>query len=396
MPTPEKHARLGPSSADRWLHCTPSVRLAETTTQEPSEYAEAGRVAHAIAELKARKQFVEPMSPRTLNARLKKLQEDLHYDKEMLPGADLYLDTLKEHAMTFSSPPFVTLESWVPLTSYTPEPDGGGTADCIMIGDTVLWVHDYKYGKGIPVSAEQNPQMMLYALGALQLYAPIYGSAIQTIRMSIIQPRLNNISDWSISREELEIWGKEVVVPAAAKAWAGEGEPTPDLKEGGGYCRFCGVKSTCRARAENALSLEQFKQSLPPLLSDAEVADALTRSASLISWRNDVADYALKACLEGREIPGYKAVEGRGSRIWKELDRAFETLTGNGVDAALLWERKPVTPPGLEKALGKKAFEEVSKDLVEKQPGKPTLVPKTDPRPPYNAAQIAFGAEGES
>ena len=393
MPTPEYHALLSPSSAARWLNCPASVRLSESIPEETSSYSEAGRLAHSIAELKARKKFFAT-SKRSFTSQLNKLQANPLYEKVMDDHTDAYVDELTEHAMTFKEPPFIALETEVPIGLITGEKKGdgnpsGGTADCIQIGEGVLWVTDYKNGSGIPVSAEDNPQMKLYALGALALYRPFYGDTLHTVRMTIEQPALNNISTWETTREDLEAWGRDVVAPAAALAWAGEGEPNP-----GEWCKshFCPVRAACRARANNALSLEEFKRSLPETLSPTETADVLRRGELLAAWYSDVKDYALDELLKGNDIPGYKVVEGRGSREWDDLDAAFADLAAQGVEEAMLWERKPVTPPALEKALGKKSFEETAGNHVVKKSGKPALAPESDKRPPYNPALAAFGA----
>lgn len=402
MPTPEYHALLAPSSAARWLECPPSVRLGEHAPETASEHAEKGRLAHSIAELKARKKFY-PMGPRTYGSQLKKLQADPHYEKVMDGYTDLYLETLEQHAMTFVTSPFTALELSVPVGVFTGEKkeDGSpatGTADCVQIGEGVLWVTDYKNGSGVPVSAEDNPQMKLYALGALEAYRPFYGDSIRLVRTTIVQPALHSISDWEISRKNLEIWARDVLTPASALAWAGEGEQKP-----GDWCRFCPVAPTCRARTNDALALEAaFGLGLPaglpgaaknspgPLLTDTEVGDALTRGTLLAAWYSDLKDYALSACLARKEIPGFKVVEGRGSREWDDLDAAFMDLAAKGVAEALLWERRPVTPPALEKSLGKKEFAEAAQEHVVKKPGRPALAPENDPRPAYNAAATAF------
>lgn len=404
MPTPEAHALLSASASHRWMHCPPSARLEEQFPEATSEYAEAGRVAHSIAELKARKHFVEPMPARTFNARLKKWKEDPNYDKGMDSSTDTYLDYLKELAMSFGEEaPFVTLENRVDYSDYAPE--AFGTADCIMIGSGQMCVIDYKNGAGVPVDAVRNPQMMLYALGALKLYAPIYGNSIRNIHLAIVQPNAGGVKEWDLTRDELEEWGETVVKPTAALAFAGKGDYAP-----GDWCRFCRAKARCSARARKILELEKQAgaepgapfiadgtltetevEKLPFLLTDAQVGEILTRALDLETWVKDLKDYALSAALAGKVITGFKVVEGRGSRDWADLDAAFQTLQERGVEEALLWERKPVTPPALEKALGKKAFAEVTPNLVVKKPGKPTLVPESDPRKPYNAAQIAFG-----
>ena len=410
MPTPDQHALLSASSSERWLHCPPSARLGEQFPDTGSAYAAAGTLAHAIAELKARKYFLEPMSTRTYNARMKKLKEDTSYDKGMDASTDEYLDYLKALAMRFgAAQPFVALETRVDFSYYAPE--GFGTADCIMISDRRLCVNDYKNGAGVPVEAENNSQMMLYALGALKLYAPIYGDTIQEIHLAIIQPNAGGVKEWSCTRAELEAWGLNYVQPRAALAYAGGGEFAP-----GEWCRFCPAGARCSARAAKMLDLEtysdrylklnvikagetQFQTEYTDLqtnavLTNAEVGDILERGANLVAWYNELKDYALSALLDGWDIPGFKVVEGRGSRDWTDLDAALQILQERGVAEAMLYERRPVTPPALEKALGKKPFTEIAGDLVTKKPGKPALAPESDRRPPYNAAQLAFGGVG--
>ncbi len=410
MAAPEQHALLSASSSHRWLHCPPSVRLAENFPSKTSVYAEAGRVAHAIAELKARKYFVEPMSTRSYNARLKKLQADEHYDKGMETSTDTYLAFLQETAMTFKQSPFVTLETRVDYSEYAPE--GFGTADCIMIGEGRICVIDYKNGAGVPVEAENNSQMMLYGLGALKVYAPIYGDSIKAVLLAIVQPNAGGVKTWETTVGALQEWGKEVVAPAAELAAAGEGALLA-----GDWCRFCPAKAQCSARARQMLSLEPVLGAepqgaltdekvnardeaiavgveVPPLLTDAEIGDVLIRGRELAAWVKDLEEYALSATLAGRQITGFKAVEGRGTREWNDLDAAFKILQERGVAEALLYERKPASVAGLEKSLGKKVFAETAEGLVIKKPGKPTLVPASDKRPAYNAAAIAFGGGG--
>lgn len=398
MPTPEQHAKLSASSAHRWLHCPPSVKLAEQFPSQTSSYAEAGRLAHAIAELKARKYFLEPMSARTYNSRLKKSQEDPYYDKGMEDSTDAYLEVLKETACSFEQAPFVALETRVDFSDYVPE--GFGTADCIMIGAGTIVIIDYKNGAGVPVEADENPQMMLYALGALQVYAPIYGDTIQRAVLIIVQPNAGGTKTWETTVQTLKSWAGDTVRPAAKLAYNGQGDYCA-----GDWCRFCPAKAQCSARARQMLELEplvgakpllsvapgEASKNAPALLSDADVGDVLRRALTLKKWVEDLEEYALSAALAGREITGFKAVEGRGSREWTDQDAAFQTLQQRGVAEALLWERKPCSVAGLEKALGKKAFSEAADGLVLKKPGKPTLVPSSDKRPAYNAAAIAFG-----
>ena len=412
MPTPEEHALLSASSSYRWLNCPPSARLVAQFPETTSTHAEVGRVAHAIAELKARKHFLEPMSTRTFNARMKKLREDPHYDKGMEYSTDAYLDYLKELAMSFgAAAPFVALETRVDYADYAPE--GFGTSDCIMIGAGRLCVIDYKNGAGVPVDACENSQMMLYALGALKVYAPIFGSSIREIHLAIVQPNAGGVKEWGCTRETLEEWG-DSIKPTAALAFAGEGEFCA-----GAWCDkgFCPARAQCSARARMMLELEPMKGAIPagslsdedmlryeeadsdvpPLLTDTQVGGVLARGRALVAWVKDLEEYALGAALAGREITGFKVVEGRGSRDWNDMDAAFRDLVAiQGVPEALLWERKPVSVAGLEKALGKAEFARVAAGHVVKKPGKPALVPESDPRKPYNAAEAAFGVVSEN
>ena len=396
MPTPEIHATLSASASNSWLNCAQYIKVQKMFSESTSPYAEAGRLAHAIAEYKARTYFHEPVGKRAYNSRLKKFAAEPNYDPAMEEATELYLETLKELALTFDAPPFVALETRVDYSEYAP--GGFGTADCIMIGGNRIVVVDYKNGAGVPVSAEGNSQMGLYTLGALATFRPVYGDTITEALLVIVQPHAGGVKSWETSVANLVTWGTEFVVPRARIALEGT-EPAC----AGDWCRFCKGRSQCTARAKQMLEVGRHYQNAPaagsekipetysgPLLSDAEVGAALTAGAGLVAWYKDLETYALLACLDGREIPGFKAVEGRGSRDWADLDAAFKTLQERGVAEAMLWERKPVTAPGLEKALGKKAFAEVSDGLVVKQPGKPTLVPASDKRPPYDAAAAAF------
>jgi len=373
------------------LNCPPSARLAEQFPENTSPYAEAGRLAHEIAELKARKHFLEPMSTRTFNARMKKLKEDPAYEKAMDTNTDTYLECLKTIAMSFDHAPHVALETRLDFSQYVPE--GFGTADAILIGEGRLVVVDYKNGAGVPVDAENNTQMMCYGLGALLLYMPIFGSSIETVELYIVQPNAGGIKNWKISVTDLQLWGTEYLAPTARQAFAGEGDCCA-----GDWCRFCPAKAQCSARAAQMLGLEPIASPdgsgetvSPSIMTDIQIGEALARGRALVAWVKDLEEYALAASLKGQQIAGFKVVEGRGSREWADTDTAFTTLQQRGISEAMLYERKPVSVAGLEKALGKKPFAEAAEDLVVKKPGKPALVPESDPRKPYNAAAIAFG-----
>ena len=402
------HAILSASSANRWLHCPPSALLAAQFPRTSSKYAEAGTLAHSIGELKARKYFLEPMGPQDYQKRLQTLKESPYYDRAMDGNTDFYLDYLKSLSMSYASPPFVALEVRVDYSRYVPE--AFGTADCIMIGESRMCVVDYKNGSGVQVEAENNPQMMLYALGALETYSMIYGDTIKDIRLAIVQPNIGEPKAWDATTAYLREWGETVVKPTAALAWEGKGDFCP-----GDWCDsgFCPAKATCKARAMKLLELEPLKDRAPEgqlsdadrelakeecdvdltdkLLTDAEIGDILTRAQGLSKWVKALEDYALSAILKGRDIPGFKAVLGRSSSQWAGgPDKAFEILKERGVEEAILWKREPVTVAGLKKELGKKVFDAVSDGLVEKKPGSPALALESDRRKAYVAASNAF------
>lgn len=364
------HALLGPSGAHRWLVCTPSPRLEETLPDSTSEFAKEGTLAHSIAELKLRKAFIEPMGMRKFNNQLKKFKESPLYQEEMLKHTDVYLDYISGIVHGFNSPPYVAVERKVMYDRYAPE--GFGTADCIIIGSNILHVNDFKYGKGVPVSAENNPQMKLYALGAYLAFGFLY--PIDTLKMTIIQPRLDSISEWEIPLADLLAWG-ESIKPIAQKAFAGEGEFVP-----GDHCRFCRANALCRARAEFNMALEEPAKKSVTLLTVEEVGQLLIRAQDLVKWVEDLKVLALAECLEGIEVPGWKAVEGRSTRQFTDQDEAFKVLTNAGYEEAVLYKRVPETLTAIEKTLGKQKFTALLTDFVNKPPGKPTLAPESDKR----------------
>lgn len=381
--TKREHAILSASAAHRWLTCTPSARLEETLPETKSGYADEGKLAHSIAELKFRKAFTEPMGLRAFNSRLKKLQENPLYQPEMIKHTDMYLDYVSEIVHSFASYPYVAVEKQIDLSTYVPQ--GFGTADCIVVFGDTIHVIDFKYGKGVPVSAEGNPQMRLYALGAYMAYAFLY--PLTTVKTAIVQPRLDTISEEVISVEELLAWG-ERIKPIARTAFEGKGEYVA-----GDHCRFCRAKAQCRARAEINLSLEDIHFMMPPLISNEEVGQILERAKHLAKWTADLQDYALAECLKGADIPGWKAVEGRSIRQFTNQDEAFNVLLNAGYEEAMLYERKPLTLAATEKLIGKPKFAELLKEFVNTPPGKPTLAPATDTREAIKpiTAEQAFG-----
>lgn len=369
------HALLSPSGAYQWLACPPSALLQAEFPDTSSGAAEEGTLAHELAELKVRN-YCDTVNfgKRKLSAAITKLKKHPLWDEEMMRYTDDYLDYVRAEALAFPAAPTVAIEKRFDLGAYIP--GSFGTADCVLIGGGTVHVIDFKYGKSPDgrVLAERNPQMMLYALGAYEAYHLLY--PMKRFRMSIVQPRLTDgISEWECTLDELLKFGA-YVKERAALAMAGKGEYHPDAKT----CRYCRARGKCRARAEENVRLAFMADKKPPLLSNEEVGDYLAQGEDVAKWLGDLKDYALAECLAGRSVPGWKAVEGRGSREWTDMDAAFSTLEQNGVAEALLWERKPLSLAQVEKTVGKKEFETAVGRFVRKVPGKPALVKESDKR----------------
>lgn len=385
------HALLSASGAHRWLACTPSARLEEGFPDSGSAAAAEGTLAHELAELKLRNYFQTVDFGKTKFTRaVNKLKKHELWQDEMDGYTDEYLDQVKTAAMSFQSVPAVRIEEQVRFEDYVP--DGFGTADCILIGGGTLHIIDFKYGKSPDgrVSAEGNPQLSLYALGAYASYGWLY--PIEKIKLTIVQPRLpDGISEWECPLSELLAFG-QYVKERAELAVKGEGEYRPSEKT----CRYCRAKSRCRARADENVRLAFLAGKKPSLLTNEEVGQYLTQGEDVAKWLKDIQEYALAECLAGKEIPGWKAVEGRGSRDWTDMDTAFKALTDSGIEEAMLWERKPLTLAQIEKVVGKKEFDSCVGDYVVKKPGKPTLARESDKREAISnriTAQEAFKEE---
>lgn len=371
------HALLSASVSHRWLHCPPSARLEETLPDTESEAAKRGTLAHEISELKLRKVFTDKMPTRTYNAALKKFKAHALYEPVMEEHTNAYLDYVQKIVHSFPSPPFVAIERKVDYSDYAPE--GFGTSDCIIVGSRQLHVIDYKNGSGVPVPAEDNPQMKLYALGALKAFSLLF--PIDTVHLAIVQPKVwAEPSEWSLSAADLLAWG-EIIKPVAQQAFNGQGEYAP-----GSHCGFCRARATCRARVEQMLEVGAVAPIKPPLISWEEVGVVLRRAEGIVSWYSDLKKLALAETLKGGEVRGWKAVEGRGNRSYADLDKAFAHLKEKGIDEALLYNREPLTPPALEDVLTKKVYKELLEEPghVIKSPGAPTLAPAEDKRPAYN------------
>ena len=406
MGTPTQHAELSASSSSRWLNCTAAPRFEDNFPDETSEYAEEGTLAHQFSEIAAQYNF-NLITKRKKNSQIKKLQKDPLYKDEMLTTSEIYAQYLFDKSMTFAQKPYEALEVRVDFSDYVPE--GFGTCDCIMIGGDTLHITDYKHGKGVPVSAEGNSQMRLYALGALKKYSPIFGDSIKKVSMAIVQPRITeDVSEETLTVEQLIEWGNWVR-PIAEKAYYGMGE-----FHSGSWCRFCKGKAVCKARAENYTALEDFKDfdiegklseadvltrenainlgaEVPGILSDAEVGDLLIRGAELVQWYDDLKNYALGAILDGKEIPGWKAVEGKSNRAFTDENAAIQKLKDSGYEEEKLYKPKEaLSLSNLEKLVGKKKFAELVGELITKPHGKPTLAPEKDKRAAYSPASVDF------
>lgn len=366
------HALLSASSSHMWLNCTRSARLGEQFPDTTSEAASEGTLAHELAEAKLRNYYYPAdFGKRKLNNFIKKAKENELWQGEMLEHTETYLDYVKSAALAFKSEPAVLIERKIDYSAYAPE--GFGTADCILIGGSTLHVIDFKYGKGVQVSAVENPQLSLYALGAYEAYKLLY--PISVVKMSIVQPRLDNISEWACSSLELLGWG-EYVKKRAALAWEGQGEFAP----GGETCRFCRAKAQCRARSDYNTKLAFSIEELPPLIAPEEAGKRLLALEDVVKYQKDLQEWALSECLAGHEVPGWKAVEGRSLREWTDQEEAFKVLQENQIERALLYEEKPLTLAQVEKIVGKKEFNKIAGSYVTKPPGKPSLVKESDKR----------------
>ena len=370
--TPSDHALLSASGAHRWLNCTPSARLESDEPESTSAAAEQGTAAHALAEHKLRR-ALKQRSKRPVSAWI---------DDEMETLTDDYVSFVQEHisiAQETCGDPQVLIEQRLDFSHIVP--GGFGTGDCVIIAEPTLQIIDLKYGQGVLVEAVNNPQLMLYALGALHAFGSLYD--IETVSVTIYQPRRANVDTWEISVAELEQWAETEVKPKAELASAGEGEFCP-----GSWCQFCRIAPTCRARAEANLQLAKLEFVPPAELSDAEIADVLTRIPQLKTWASDVEAYALsKAVNQGVVFEGFKLVAGRSVRKYtSEKDVAAAAEAAGYRD---IWDRKLITLTAMEKLMGKPAFNEILGDLVTKPAGKPTLVPASDKRPALDLVSAA-------
>lgn len=364
-----EHAVLSASGSHRWLNCTPSARLELEFENTGSEAAREGTAAHALCEHKLK---------RALHMRSRRPASDYDSD-EMEECTDAYVDFVMEQyetAKQVCEDPVILIEQRLDFSCYVP--DGFGTGDCLIISDDRLHIIDFKYGMGVLVEAEDNPQMKLYALGALAVYDALYD--IREVSMTIFQPRRENVSTWTIPVEDLKAWAENELKPRAKMAYDGEGEYLP-----GEWCTFCRAAVRCRARAEEKLKLAQTEFRMPPLLTDAEIEDILAVLPDLTKWANEITAYALDTALNhGKEWNGFKVVQGRSVRKYRDEAAVAEAAKEAGYMDIYRQSLIPLTE--MQRLMGKDRFEEILGGLITKAPGRPTLVPKSDRRPAMNVS----------
>lgn len=379
---PEVHARLSASGAKRWMSCTPSVRLEEGFQDTSSTYAEEGTFAHALAELMINYNL-KNIKKAEFNKQFNKLKENEFYNKELHEYVEGYVNMVWEFVNEYKGKcvsVVVLTEQRLDFSEYVP--DGFGTGDVVIIADYVVHVIDLKFGKGVGVSAIDNPQLRLYGLGAIANFGMIYD--INYVKMTIIQPRIENISSEELSIDQLVQWGEEVVKPLAELAMKGDG----DFRVGD-HCKFCKARKTCRARAEANLELTKLEFAIPELLGDEEIGEVLRKAEQLIAWVGDIQEYALEEAVNGKKFDGWKLVEGRSNRKYSDEVAVADKLKGAGYDEAALYEKKLYGITAMEKIVGKKSFGELLGELIIKPQGKPVLVDESDKRPELNTADQA-------
>ena len=379
------HALLSASGAKRWMSCPPSARLEDNFAESKSEYADEGSFAHTYAELLLTS-TLKLITKKEFKKQATLLMTDSFYSSALEEYVQVYVTIVIERlseAKKRSKDAVMFIEQKLDFSRWVTE--GFGTGDAVIIADGILEIIDLKYGKGVPVSAESNPQLKLYGLGALDAFEMLYD--VNTVRMTIVQPRLDSISSESILVDDLYAWAESEVVPKAALAFAGEGDFCA-----GDHCRFCRAKAQCRKRAEANLELAKHDFAEPALLSDDEIADVLTKAEQLQSWAGDIQAYALdQAWNNGKKWPGWKLVEGRSNRAYTNREEVASVLLLEGYEEDKIYEPRAIKGvTAMEKEIGKKVFAEVLKDYIVKPAGRPTLVPESDKRSEINSLQSAI------
>lgn len=374
-----EHALLSASGASRWINCTPSARLEDKYGEHTtSAFASEGTLAHEIAELYLRLDVLGTISNEDFEEQIGIKTSNEQFKEEMLDYVSVYTDYCEaqyNEAKTHDLCATIEIEQELDLSEYVPE--SFGTADCIVIGGGTLEIIDLKYGKGVPVYADYNKQLMLYALGAIEKFSILYD--IVTVKMTIVQPRLNNISTYTTRVEELGLWASQELKPAAEKAFAGEGE-----LNSGDWCKFCSIKNRCKALYNKMLETAKYEFAEPEFMTDDEISDVLNRAPRLIEWLDSVKEYASSEALNNnKKWPGFKLVEGVSRRKWDNEEKVANAIFANFPEASEdeIYEMKLKTITQIEKLYGKKVVEEKLKSVIIKPQGKPTLVPDSDKRP---------------
>lgn len=381
-----KHALLSASSAERWLNCTPSARLAENYEDTTSPYAAEGTLAHELAEAILTYELEKTdATTQGFKDYIDKIKSHELFYEGMIDEVEDYTNYVLEtyhEAVAKTKDAKIFLEERLDFSMYVPE--GFGTGDCIIIADGEMEIIDLKFGKGVEVSPINNPQLKLYALGAYEKYGFIYG--IEKITMTIAQVRLNNISSWTITASMLEEWAEEELKPKAEEAYEGKGETSP-----GPWCKFCKVKNNCKARSDYYLGYYERAPHDAKLLGTKEIAEILNVVDGIAKWAKELKEYALEEALKGTKFPGWKLVEGRSNRVIEDEIALAEKLVSAGYEEEKIY--KPKTLEGitnLEKVVGKKRFAELAEGLVVKPQGKPVLVTEDDKRPELNSVEDEF------
>lgn len=368
------HALLSASGASRWINCTPSPRLEEGFANDSSSFAEEGTLAHEFAELylKINQGLGDPLSNPEV---LANLRENRYFSDEMLEYVFTHIDYVKEQfeeAKRKTPDAILLIEQKVDITHLIEE--GFGTCDVIIIADGTLEVIDLKYGLGVRVSAEDNSQLKLYGSGALEAYDLMYD--IHTVKLTITQPRMDSISSWEISAEDLRKWGEEVVKPKAQIAYAGEGEQVT-----GDWCKFCKASPRCKAQADKALELAKLDFAEPMLLNDAQLIEVYAQSPQVTKWLSAVTDYIFKEAMNGKKWEGYKLVDGQNRRGWTDESEVATILFANDFEEHQFSNSKIKGIGDIEKLVGKKEFPTLLGDVVAFKKTSPSLVPESDKRP---------------
>lgn len=372
------HAILSPSGASRWLNCTPSARLEEKFPNTTSSFAEEGTLAHSLGELIIRNRL-GLIKKDAFHNQLQQIADNELYSEAMYDYCDDYAVFVLEALAKAGLSSLIFIEEQVDLTNYVPE--GFGTRDVTIVGGKLSLI-DLKYGKGVAVSAVENKQLMLYALGSLDEFDYLFD--IKTVELIIYQPRIDNISSFEISVDDLKDWAENTLKPKAELAFAGEGDFVP-----GAHCQFCKAKAVCKALADQSLEIAKYEFADPNLLTDADIADILNRYDLFTTWINAVEEYALTEAINGKSWPGYKLVEGRSNRKYSDPEAAAIRLIEKGFTQAEILTAKIKGIGELEKAIGKKEFNTYLSDLIIKPQGKPALVPVSDKRPAFSSVESA-------